>query len=76
MARATGTGTADRVELLTEMIMEGQPNNVCLTFEKQSWRVPVAQGYKHIKRVWQQIKSISMRATSTGKSCCRGQSRS
>ena len=56
MARATATETADRVELLTGLILEGQPNTICLTFARRMWGVSRPQGYKLIKLAWQQIK--------------------
>ena len=37
------------------MIFEGQPNTVCLAFARQTWGSSRAQGYKLIKRAWQQI---------------------
>ena len=56
MARATATETADRVDQLQGMILAGQPNTACLAHARQMWGVSRAQGYKLIKRAWQQIK--------------------
>ena len=56
MPRATATETADRVEYLSGMILAGQSNTVCLTFMRQTCGVSRAQGYRLIKRAWQQIK--------------------
>ena len=53
---ATAAETAKRIEQLQGMILAGQPNTVCLTFARQTWGVSRAQGYKLIKRAWQQIK--------------------
>ena len=75
MARATATETAERVEHLHGMILAGQSNTACLTFMRQTWGVSRAQGYRLIKRAWAQIRTTSIRAASTGTSCCRGQFR-
>ena len=56
MARATATQTADRVEHLQRMILTGSNNTECLSHTKHSWEVSRAQGYKLVKRTWQQIK--------------------
>jgi len=57
MARATATETADRVELLAGMILAGSNNTECLAFARQTWGVSRSQGYKLLKRAWQQIKN-------------------
>ena len=56
MPRATATDIAERVDHLQRMILAGQPNTACLTFARQTWGVSRSQGYKLIKRAWQQIK--------------------
>ena len=56
MARATATETADRVELLAGMILAGKPNSACLTYARQTWGVSRSQGYRLLKKAWQQIK--------------------
>ena len=56
MARATATKTAVRVELLAGMILAGSNNTECLAHARQMWGVSRAQGYKLVKRAWQQIK--------------------
>ena len=56
MARATAAETSDRIDALQGMILEGEPNTACLTFARQQWGISRAQGYKLIKRAWQQIK--------------------
>ena len=38
------------------MILDGQPNTVCLTFARHTWGVSRAQGYKLLKRAWAQVK--------------------
>ena len=38
------------------MILDGQPNAVCLTFARYTWGVSRAQGYKLLKRAWAQVK--------------------
>ena len=53
---ATAAETAKRIEQLQGMILAGQPNTVCLTFARQTWGVSRAQGYKLVKRAWEQIK--------------------
>ena len=53
---ATAAETAKRIEQFQGMILAGQLNTVCLTFARQTWGVSRAQGYKLIKRAWQQIK--------------------
>ena len=57
MPRATATETAERVEHLQGMILAGQSNTVCFTFMRQTWGVSRSQGYKLLKRAWQQIKN-------------------
>ena len=57
MVRATATETADRVELLAGMILAGSNNTECLAFARQTWGVSRSQGYKLLKRAWQQIKN-------------------
>ena len=39
------------------MILAGELNTACLTFARQTWGVSRAQGYKLLKRAWQQIKN-------------------
>ena len=56
MPRATATETAERVEHLQGMILEGQPNTACLTFARQTWGVSRAQGYRLLKKAWAQTK--------------------
>ena len=56
MARATSAESAERVEHLQGMILDGQPNTVCLTFMRQTWGVSRAQGYRLLKKAWAQIK--------------------
>ena len=56
MVRATATETADLVELLAGMILAGSNNTECLVYARQTWGVSRAQGYKLVKRAWQQIK--------------------
>ena len=56
MPRATATETLERVEHLQGMILDGQPNTVCLTFARHTWGVSRAQGYKLLKRAWAQVK--------------------
>ena len=56
MPRASATETSERVEHLQGMILDGQPNTVCLTFARHTWGVSRAQGYKLVKRAWAQIK--------------------
>ena len=57
MARATATETADRVELLAGMILAGSNNTECLAFARKTWGVSRSQGYKLLKRAWQQINN-------------------
>ena len=56
MARATSAESAERVDQLQRMILEGQPNTACLTFARQAWGVSRAQGYRLLKKAWAQIK--------------------
>jgi len=56
MPKATAAETAERVEHLQGMILAGQFNTACLTYARQTWGVSRAQGYKVVKRAWQQIK--------------------
>ena len=57
MARATSAESAERVEQLQGMILAGEPNTACLTYARQTWGVSRSQGYKLLKRAWQQIKN-------------------
>ena len=57
MARATAAETSDRIDTLQGLILEGEPNTVCLTFARHQWGVSRAQGYRLLKRAWTQIKA-------------------
>ena len=57
MARATSAESAERVDQLQGMILAGQPNTACLAYARHTWGVSRSQGYKLIKRAWQQIKN-------------------
>ena len=57
MARATAADIADRVERLQEMLLEGTSNIECLGYARQTWGVSRAQGYRLLKKAWQQIKN-------------------
>ena len=54
---ATAAETAERIEQLQGMILAGQPNTACLTFARQTWGVSRSQGYRLLKKAWQQIKN-------------------
>ena len=56
MPKATAAETTERIEQLQEMILKGEPNTACLAYARQTWGLSRAQGYKLIKRAWQQIK--------------------
>ena len=56
MAKANAKATAERVDHLQGMILEGQPNTACLSFASQAWGVSRAQGYRLLKKAWTQIK--------------------
>ena len=53
---ASSAETAQRIELLQGMILEGQPNTACLTFARQAWGLSRAQGYRLLKKAWAEIK--------------------
>ena len=57
MPRVTATDIAERVDHLQGMILAGQPNTACLTFARQAWGVSRSQGYRLLKKAWQQIKN-------------------
>ena len=57
MARATALETAERVEHLQIMILEGEPNTACLAFARKEWGISRARGYELLKRAWTQIKA-------------------
>ena len=57
MPKATAAGTAERIERLQEMILTGEPNTACFTFARQTWGISRAQGYRLLKKAWQQIKN-------------------
>ena len=54
---ATAAETAERIERLQRMILSGQPNTACLTFARQTWGLSRSQGYRLLKKAWQQIKN-------------------
>ena len=56
MPKATAAETTERIEQLQEMILKGEPNTACLAYARHAWGLSRAQGYKLIKRAWQQIK--------------------
>ena len=56
MAKATAAETAERVEKLQLMILEGTTTTECLAYAGQTWGVRRSQGYALLKRAWQQIK--------------------
>ncbi len=56
MPKATAAETADRIEQLQRMILAGSNNTECFAFARQTLGVSRAQGYKLVKRAWQQIK--------------------
>ena len=55
MAKANAKAIAERVERLQGMILAGESNTACLTFMRQTWGVSRAQGYRLLKKAWQQI---------------------
>ena len=57
MARATSAESAERVDQLQGMILAGKPNTACLTYARQTWGVSRSQGYRLLKKAWQQIKN-------------------
>ena len=57
MPRATATDIADRVDQLQGIILAGSNNTECLAFARKTWGVSMSQGYKRLKRAWQQIKN-------------------
>ena len=57
MAKANAEATAERVDHLQGMILAGEPNTACLTYARQTWGVSRSQGYRLLKKAWQQIKN-------------------
>ena len=57
MAKANAEATVERVDHLQGMILAGEPNTACLTFARQTWGISRAQGYRLLKKAWQQIKN-------------------
>ena len=57
MARATSAESAERVDQLQGMILAGSNNTECLAFARQIWGVSRSQGYRLLKKAWQQIKN-------------------
>ena len=57
MPKANAEATFKRIEHLQGMILAGQPNTACLAYARHTWGVSRSQGYKLIKRAWQQIKN-------------------
>ena len=54
---AIAAETAERIERLQRMILSGQPNTACLTYARQTWGISRSQGYRLLKKAWQQIKN-------------------
>ena len=54
---ATAAKTAERVDHLQGMILAGEPNTACHTYARQTWGVSRSQGYRLLKKAWQQIKN-------------------
>ena len=69
MPKATAAETANRVELLAGMILAGSNNTECLSHARQTWGISSAQGYKLVKRAWQQIK-FDIDETAIDGRCC------
>ena len=57
MAKANAEATAERVDHLQGMILAGEPNTACLMYARQTWGVSRSQGYRLLKKAWQQIKN-------------------
>ena len=57
MAKANSEATTERVDHLQGMILAGEPNTACLTYARQTWGVSRSQGYRLLKKAWQQIKN-------------------
>ena len=57
MPKATAAETAERIERLQGMILSGEPNTACLAYARQTWGVSRSQGYRLLKKAWQQIKN-------------------
>ena len=57
MAKVNAEATAERVDHLQGMILAGEPNTACLTYARQIWGVSRSQGYRLLKKAWQQIKN-------------------
>ena len=57
MAKATALETAERVDQLQVMILEGEPKTACLAFARREWGTSRARGYELLKRAWTQIKA-------------------
>ena len=55
MARAISAESAERVDQLQGMILVGQRNTACLTYSRQKWGISRFQGYRLLKKAWQQI---------------------
>ena len=56
MGRVISAESAERVDQLQGMILNGEPNTACLAHARQTWGVSRAQGYRLLKRAWVQIK--------------------
>tara|TARA_B100001287_G_scaffold148221_1_gene124858 strand:+ start:350 stop:715 length:366 start_codon:yes stop_codon:yes gene_type:complete len=56
MPKTTAAETADRIGQLQRMILAGSNNTECLSHARHEWGVSRSQGYKLVKRAWQQIK--------------------
>ena len=55
MAKATAKETSRRIDHFQRMIMEGEPNTVCVQYALEHWGLSRSQSYRLIKRAWRQI---------------------
>ena len=55
MVKATAAETTNRINHLQRMIMEGEPNSVCVQYALEHWGLSRSQSYRLIKRAWRQI---------------------
>ena len=54
MAKASNEETSKRIDKLQELTLKGRSNTACVEFARQTWGLSRSQGYKLLKRAWEQ----------------------
>ena len=57
MARATATETAERVEILRQMLVSGRSNTSCCDYAQETWGISRSQAYRLLRKSWAIIRA-------------------